>query len=192
MEVPEKVSQIQSYIQCKSERVELEKRAKPLRKRLSELEAELSEVQAQEQRTLSQVDPSMLVNKRTLRDINGLLSEATFLHTASRDEFPVGCAVLQYGKTGLQLSVVFSRPLFSGWRTESPFKSWQLCPLQLDTPEPPDENHIPQYESVIELLVDLSCWERTGNELRLWGIVRSGGTVFLLGETKTHKSTHST
>lgn len=179
MEIPEKVAQIQSYIQLKSHRAELEKLVKPLRKRLSELELELSDAQSQEQEALSRVDQSMLVNRRSVKTINDLLSGAVSIRT-KQGEFPVGCAVLQSGKKGLQLSIVFSKPLFSGWRTETPYKSWQMCSLQLETPEPPSENHIPEYRSLVEQGVDLSCWEQMDSELRLWGDNGLGAITFAL------------
>jgi len=179
MEIPEKVAQIQSYTQLKSKRAELEKQVKPLRKRLSELESELSSIQFQEQEALSCVDQSMLVTRSSIKAINDLLLSASSIYTA-QGEFPVGCAVIQSGKGGLQLSIVFSRPLFSGWRTEKPYKSWQSCPLQLDTPEPPDENHIPEYRSLVERDMDLSCWEQVGSELHLWSDSGSGALVFSL------------
>lgn len=179
MEISEKVSQIQSYTHLKSERVELEKQIKPLRKRLSELESELSDTQSREQVALLLVDQSMLVNRQSIKSINNLLTDAVSIRL-QQGEFPIGCAVLQSGKNGLQLSVVFSRPIFSGWQTETPYKSWQICPLQLNTPELPDENHIPRYRSLVEWDVDLSCWEQVGNELRMWGANGSGTMVFSL------------
>jgi len=179
MEIPEKVAQIQSYTQLKSKRAELEKQVKPLRKRLSDMETELSNLQSQEQEALSRVDQSMLVGRSSIKIINGLLSNTSSIHT-SQGEFPVGCAVIQSGKKGLQLSIVFSQPIFSGWRTETPYKSWQICPMQLDAPEPPDENHIPEYRSLIEQDMDLSCWEQAGGELRLWSDNGSGVLVFTL------------
>lgn len=179
MKVPEKVAQIQSYIQLRSKRAELGKQLKPLRERLSELESELSDVQSREQEALSRVDSSMLVNRQAVKTINELLSSAISIRT-QQGEFPVGCAVLQSGKKGLQLVIVFYKPIFSGWRTETPFKSWQMCPLQPDTPEPPDENHIPEYREMVEWNVDLSCWEQVDRELRLWGANGSRAVVFSL------------
>jgi len=185
MEIPEEVAQIQSYTQLKSKRAELEKQIKPLRKRLSDMETELSNIQSQEREALSRVDQSMLVDRSSIKTINGLLSGASSIRT-SQGEFPVGCAVLQSGKKRLQISIVFSQPLFSGWRTETPYKSWQMCPMQLDTPEPPDENHIPEYRSLVEQDMDLSCWEQVGAELRLWGSNGSGVLVFSLREAKIY------
>jgi len=179
MEIPEKVAQIQSYTQFKSKRAEMEKQVMLLRKRLSDMETELSNLWSQEREALSHVDHSMLVNRQSLKTINALLSGADSIRT-SQGEFPVGCAVLQSGKRGLQLSIVFSQPIFSGWRTETPYKSWQLCPMQLNVPEPPDENHIPEYRSLMELDVDLSCWEQAGSELQLWSNNGSGVLVFSL------------
>jgi len=179
MEIPEKVAQTQSYIQLKSKRVELEKQLKPLRKRLSDMESELSDVQTGEQKALSLIDQSMLVDRQSIKVINNILVCAVSVHTM-QGELPVGCAVLQSSKKGLQLSIVFSRPLFSGWRTETPYISYQVCPLQLETPESPDENHIPQYRSLMELDMDLSCWEQADNELRLWGNNGSGAMIFSL------------
>ena len=179
MEIPEKVAQIQSYIQLKSERTDLEKRIKPLRKRLSELESELSDTQSQEQEALSLVDLDMLVNRQSIKTINNLLVDAVSIHTG-QGEFPVGCVVLQSSKKGLQLSIVFSQPLFSGWRTDTPYKSYQFCPLQLETPEPPDENRIPQYRSLAEWDADLACWEQVDSELRLWMTNGFGVVVFSL------------
>jgi len=179
MEVPEKVAQIQSYVQLKSKRDELEKQIKPLRKKLSDMETELSRLQSQEQEALSHIDHSMLVNRQSLKTINALLSGADSIRN-SQGEFPVGCVVLQSSKRGLQLSIVFRQPIFSGWRTETPYVSWQLCPMQLDAPAPPDENHIPEYRSLMERDVDLSCWEQVGDELRLWGGNGSGVLVFSL------------
>ena len=179
MEIPEKVSQIQSYIQLKSKRAELEKQIKPLHKRLSELESELSDTRSQEQEALSHIDQSMLVSRQSIKIINDLLANTISVRT-SQGEFPVGCAVLQSAKKGIQLSIVFSRPLFSGWVTETPYRSYKFGPLQLDTPEPPDENHVPEYRSLIELAMDLSCWELVDSELRLWGANRYGVVVFSL------------
>lgn len=179
MEIPEKVAQIQSYTQLKSKRTELEKQVKPLRKRLSELESELSDTQSREQAALSLIDQSMLVNRQSLKVINNLLTDAVSIRI-QQGEFPVGCAILQSGKKGLQLSIVFSKPIFSGWRTETPYTSWQMCPLQLETPEPPHENYIPEYRSMVEQGVDLSCWEQVDGELRLWGANGSGAMVFSL------------
>jgi len=175
--IAEKVSHIQTYIQLKHKRTELEKQVKPLRKRLSELESELANTQSQEQEALSCIDRSMLVDRQSLKGINDLLAGASSVRT-TQGVFPVGCAVLQSGKKGLQLSIVFSVPLFSGWRTEAPHMSWQLRPLQLDTPEPPGENHIPEYTSMIELDVVLACWEQADSELRLWKADGSGAMVF--------------
>lgn len=179
MEILEKVAQIQSYIQLKSRRAELEKQIKPLRKRLSELESELSFAQSQEQESLLQVDQSMLVNRQSVKIINDILTGAVSIRT-SQGELPIGCAVIQSGKNGLQLSIVFSKPIFSGWRTETPYRSWQTCPLQLDTPDLPSENHIPQYQSLVEQDVDLSCWERVDSKLRLWSTSKSTAIVFSL------------
>jgi len=179
MEIPEKVAQIQSYTQLKSERAELEKQVKRLRKQLSSMETELSSLQSQEREALSRVDQSMLIERSSIKTINTLLSSVSSIRT-SQGEFPVGCAVIQSSKKRLQLSIVFSRPLFSGWRTETPHKSWQMCPLRLDTPEPPDENHIPEYKSLVEQDMDLSCWEQVGGELRLWSNNGSGVLVFTL------------
>ncbi len=142
---------------------------------------ELSDTQSREREALSLVDLSMLVDRQSLKVVNDLLASALSIRT-EQGEFPVGCAILQRGKDGLQLSVVFSKPIFSGWRTETPYKSWQMCPLQLETPEPPDENHVPQYKSLMVVDVDLSCWERAGSELRLWGNNGSGVMVFSLRE----------
>jgi len=178
MEIPEKVAQIHSYIQLKSKRAELEKQIKPLRKRLSDMETELSSLQSQEREALPRVDQSMFIDRSSIKTINTMLSGASSIHMP-QGEFPVGCAVIQFGKKGLQLSIVFSQPLFSGWRTETPYKSWQMCPMQLDTPEPPDENHIPEYRSLVEQDMDLSCWEQVGSELRLWG--NNGSEVLVFG-----------
>lgn len=179
MEIPEKVAQIQSYIQLKSRCAELEKQIKPLRKRLSGMESELSDTQSREQEALSHADQSMLVDRQSIKTINDLLVNALSIST-NQGDLPVGCAVLQHSKKGLQISIVFSSPLFSGWRTETPYVSWRMCPLQPDTPEPPDENHIPQYKSLTEFGLDLACWELAGNELRLWSANGSGTVVFRL------------
>jgi len=182
METTEKVAQIQSYIQLKSKRAELEKQVKPLRKRLSELESELSDTQSQEREALSLIDQSMLVDRKSVKVINDLLADAVSVRT-NQGEFPVGCAVLQSSKKGLQLSIVFSKPLFSGWRTETPCLSYRFCPMQLDAPEPSDENYIPEYKSLMESDVDLACWERVDGELRLWGSNGSSVVgVFVLGK----------
>src|SRR3990170_936039 len=149
MEIPEKVAQIQSYTQLKSERAELEKLVKPLRKRLSGMETELSQLQSQEQEALSCIDQSMLIDRNSIKIINDLLLNAITL-SAWGGIFPVGCAVLASEKGQQRISIVFSRPLFSGWKTEKPYLSYQFCPTQLETPEPPDENHIPQYREMIE------------------------------------------
>jgi len=177
MEIPEKIAQIQSYIQLKSKRAELEKRVKPLRKRLAEMEKELSQLQSQEQEALSGIDQSMLVDRSSIKVINDLLSHAVSL-SAWGSIFPVGCVILASEKGKAKITIVFSHPLFSGWRTEMPYVSWQVCHLQLETPEPPNENHIPQYREMIEPDIDLSCWELVDDELGLWGQNGTGAIVF--------------
>ena len=177
MEISEKVAQIQSYTQLKSKRAELEKQVKSLRKRLAEMETELSQLQSQEQEALSGVDQSMLVDRNAVKVINDLLTGVVSVHSAG-GVLPVGCAVLASEKGKLKITVVFSRPIFSGWRTETPYKSWQMCPLQLETPEQPSENHIPEYREMLEWDVDLACWELADGELRLWSRNGTGAIVF--------------
>jgi len=178
MEIPERVAQIQSYVQLKSERAELEKKVKALRKHLAEMEAKLSQLQSQEQEALTRIDQTMLVDRNSIKLINDLLSRAVSI-SAWGDVFPVGCAVLTSEKGKMGLSIVFSQPIFSGWRTEKPYVSWQMCPRQLETPVPPSESHIPQYTEMIEPDVgDLACWELSGSELRLWGKNGAGVVVF--------------
>ena len=177
MEIPEKVAQIQSYAQLKSNRAEMEKQVKPLRKRLAEMETELSQLQSQEQEALSGVDQSMLVDRNAVKVINDLLTDVVSVRT-SDVVFPVGCAVLASEKGKLKITVVFSRPIFSGWRTETPYVSWQMCPLQLETPKPPSENHIPQYREMVEQDADWVCWGLADGELRLWSQNGTGVIVF--------------
>ncbi|MCK9601864.1 MAG: hypothetical protein M0R06_22660 [Sphaerochaeta sp.] len=182
MEIPDKVARVQLYARLKNERVELEKKIKSIRKRLSDMENELSSLCSREQEALSLADCSMLIDRRSVNTINGLLASAVSVRTR-QGELPVGCTVAQLNKDKLHLFIVFSQPIFSGWRTETPYVSYQICPLQPDTPELPDSNYIPRYTSLLEMDIALpAVWEQVDNELRLWEPGESYVVVFTLSK----------
>ena len=180
MEIPDKVASIQLYAKLKSERAELEKKIKSVRKRLSDMQTELSSLRDREQEALSLADCSMLVDRQSVNTINDLLAGAISVRTR-QGELPVGCTVAQLNKDKLHLFIVFPQPVFSGWRTETPYVSYQICPLQPDTPELPDSNYIPRYTSLLEMDIALpAVWEQVDNELRLWEPGESSVVVFTL------------
>lgn len=132
---------------------------------LSVLQKQLSELETKEASLASQVSADNLITAKSVRVINELLSSRRPLWF---NDFPVSFAHTTLKNGQLRLQVVFAQPLFSGWETETPYKSQQFCPWSLDTPEPPDENHIPRYTQVMDSNWDVVCWERMENGLRLW------------------------
>jgi len=184
--VPENVSLIQKYLAgklaCDDKRrqlTKLEREVKTQKETLSLLESERDEL-------FSGVDPSMLVDNGTVKVINELLTSAQHIILGDQ-RLPVGCALLHKVKGKLTLSVVFSTPVFVGWRTETPYVSYQRCPVQTTAPEPPDVNHIPEYISMAEQDVEFSCWTREGERLCLWALSGSRGLVFMLNEQEAQK-----
>ena len=152
------VSIVREYLETKKQRTKLESQ-------LSKLKSDLSKTQSREAELQSQVSMDNLITAKSVKVINGLLSS----HRPFRlGDFPVSFARTTLKSGQLRFQVIFSQPLFSGWKTETSYYSYQSCPWQLETPEPPDENHIPQYKQVMDGNWDVVCWERTENGLRLW------------------------
>ena len=151
------VTVVQEYFDTKHNRQKLESRFK-------KLEKQLSEEQAKETNLSSKINPDSLITTKSVKVINELLSHRPLW----LNDFPVSFAHLTLKGDNLHLSVVFAQPLFRGWRTETPYRSYQLCPLSLGTPTPPGENHIPEYISVSDNDINAVCWEQDGESLWLW------------------------
>lgn len=152
------ITTVREYLDTKKQRAKTASQLSVLKKQLSGLETA-------EATLASQVDPDSLITAKSVKVINELLSSRRPLWVG---DFPVSFAHATLKNGQLHLSVIFAQPLFSGWRTETPYKSWQMCPWSVETPEPPSENHIPQYKHVMDGDWDTVCWERTDNGLRLW------------------------
>ncbi len=152
------VSVVSIYLETRKHRAELEKR-------FSRLKMELSTAQAEEAELSTKVDPDSLITAKSVKVINTLLGGHCPLWL---NDYPVSFAhvILKNGK--VRLSVIFIQPIFTGWKTEIPYKSWQSAEWSLGTPEPPSENHIPQYTQVIDWESGIICWGLNGSELRLW------------------------
>lgn len=151
------VTVVQQYLESRKNQQRLESQFKKLEKQLQEERVRVTEL-------LSKIDLNSLISAKSVKVINGLISNQPLW----LNDFPVSFASLTFKSGNTHLSVVFAQPLFRGWRTEMPYRSYQSCPLSLETPSPPDENHIPQYISVLDYDMDVVCWECEGNVLKLW------------------------
>ena len=150
------VSVVREYLEAKKQRAKLESQFR-------RLESELAKAKTAESDLNSKIDPDGLITTETVKSINSLLTNRPLW----LGKFPVSFAQASLKSSQLHMSIIFSQPLFEGWKTETPYGSWQSCPPALETPEPPDENHIAQYAQVLDLDTDAVCWEQNGNELRL-------------------------
>ena len=155
---------VRDYLETKKQRAKLASQ-------FSKLGKELSVIQAKETELITKVDSDCLITAKSVRVINGLLESHRPLWF---DSFPVSFAHIGLKNGRLRVSVVFTQPLFSGWKTEAPYRSWQSCPRSLETPEPPSENHIPQFTQVVDYWeLPVICWEQRVDgqdvgELCLW------------------------
>ena len=152
------VLSIKQYLKTKSERAKLESQ-------FTKLERQLTKVRGDEETLSGKVDPNSLITTKTVKVIDELLSSH---HPLWVNNFPVSFASVSIRSGHLHISVVFAQPIFQGWRTEKPYKSFQSCPLSLETPIPPDENHIPMYIQVSDNDIDIICYEQNETAIRLW------------------------
>jgi len=152
------VPTVREYLETKKQRAKTTSQVSVLQKQLTELETKEAEL-------AGEVDAGSLITAKSVRVVNGLLFSHRPLWLGG---FPVSFARVSSRSGQLGVQVIFSQPLFSGWKTKTPYVSWQSCPWSLETPEHPDENHIPQYIQVIDGNWDVVCWERSENGLRLW------------------------
>jgi hypothetical protein len=120
------------------------------------------------------------ITGKTVNVINSILERGCSL-VVGGELCPVNYAQLHYRDGYVQLEAVLARPLFRGWRTETPFISYQFCPLSVTVPPKPDDNHIPEFVYVLDTRFDLTCWESVDNTVVLW--TRSGDSkiVFVKG-----------
>jgi len=158
------VPAVSEYLETRKHRAELEKR-------LSRLIAELDIAQTKEAELSGKVDPDSLITAKSVKVINTLLTSHCPLWL---NDYPLSFAHVALKNGKLRLSVIFAQPIFTGWRTEVPYKSWQSVKWSLETPELPSESHIPQYTQVVDQELSVVCWERDGSELRLWQEEGSG------------------
>jgi len=173
-----------TYLNHKSNRIQLEKEVSKLRKELTALESQLSQSQAAESESLTLIDPDSLITRESVKVINTILSQTTGLRWKDGAVFPLSLALLSWAKNGdLRLKAIFSQPLFNGWKTETPYYSYQSCPLSVNTPESPSSNHVPQYLHMVDQVVELSCWEVKDEEVLLWLWWKDGeyAVSFVLG-----------
>jgi hypothetical protein len=149
---------VKQYLETKSTRVKLESQ-------LAKLTEQLTTVRGDEETLSGKIDPNSFITTKTVKVVNELLSSRRPLWLKN---FPVSFVGARFNNGHLHLSIVFSQPIFQGWRTEKPYKSFQSCPLSLETPIPPDENHIPMYIQVSDNDMDVICWEQNETVVKLW------------------------
>lgn len=157
------VTVVREYLDTKHNRQKLESQFK-------RLEKQLSDERTRETELFSKINPDSLITSKSVKVISELLSRRPLW----LNDFPVSFASLTLKGGNLHLSVVFAQPLFRGWRTEAPYRSYQSCPLSLETLTPPDDNHIPEYVSVSDNDIGAVCWERDGERLWLWSDSKRG------------------
>lgn len=149
------------YLEIKKNRTKLESQFK-------KLEKELVICNARESGLRAKVNLNGLITAKAVNIINSLLGRQPLWLYYNDELFPVSFVRVSRAGNNLRVSIVFTQPIFCGWRTETPCVSYQSCPLSLVTPEPPDENHIAQYHQVTDAEYGIVCWEQDKNELRLW------------------------
>lgn len=149
---------VREYMETKKQRAMVSSQLSILRRKLSGLEVK-------ESCLAIKVDSDSLITAKSVRVINELLFSH---HQLQLGGFPVSFVRVATKNSQLNIQVIFSQPLFSGWETKEPYVSYQCCSWQLETPDPPSKNHVPQYKQVMECTWDIVCWEIMENGLRLW------------------------
>lgn len=173
----------QNYIDARDTESSSRSQLRKVKEQLSELEKQLAEHETTTKESLSLISPDNLITAVSVKLINQLLSGGCSLQIGA-SECPVSFVQLVSDSEVTRLEAVLSQPLFHGWRTETPYVSYQLCPLSVVTPTPPSENHIPEYTSVLGWHMNLSCWEYTGDSVILYCRDGDNRVVFALKSTK--------
>ena len=169
----------QSYLNSKDVERDLRKKVSLTQNALSELEVRLAEISSQVSDTATLISEDNLVTAKSVKVMNGLLEQGCSLRIRS-EICPVNFAQLSRTDKGVHLDAVLAQPLFHGWRTETPYVSYSFCPLSVTVPPKPDDNHIPEFVSVLSSDYDLSCWEVVDGELVLYSLSGEGKIVFVL------------
>lgn len=153
-----KIHAMTDYYMAHSEREKLERGVKSI-------QAQLSEAQEREQSATSLITDLLSRNARSLKP---LLAYVDSLTVKGSIVLPVSRVELTTNSSRKRIEVTFTQPVFRGWHTETPYKSFQVCDMQLETPLAPDANHIPDY--VTEMGVDLTslCWDYEDCMLVVW------------------------
>ncbi len=154
---------VKQYLETRGERDKMESQ-------FTKLGKQLTKVREDEEVLSGKVDSDSLITAKSVKTINELLSNRPLW----LNNFPVSFAQLTLKNGNLHLSVIFSQPLFRGWRTKIPYISYKMCSLSLETPVLPDENHIPEYLQVSDYDYTVICWEREGTTIKLWSDEKRG------------------
>jgi hypothetical protein len=151
------VSTVCEYLDTKESRIKLESQFK-------KLESQLTKTRSDEEALSRKIDPNSFITAKAVKVINEFLSHPPLWFGV----YPVSFAQLTLKGGNATLNIVFAQPIFSGWRTEKPHVSYQVCSWSLETPALPDENHIPEYQQIAEWCMDFVCWEIQDDKLTLW------------------------
>lgn len=169
------VSTVCEYLDTKKSRIKLESQFK-------KLESQLAKTRSDEEALSRKIDPNSFITAKSVRVINEFLSHPPLWSGV----YPVSFAQLTLKGGNATLNIVFAQPIFSGWRTEKPYVSYQGCEWSLETPAPPSESHIPQYQQIAECGMDFVCWEIQGDKLTLW--LRGGSRAEFRKETNKNNA----
>ncbi len=172
----------QSYLDIQDKEAELKKHYKNLKNQLYKVEQEQADTNGARVEAESKVNPDNLITAKTVAQINDLLSGGCSLRIGG-SPCPVNYVHLAKDGDKVKLDVVLAQPIFRGWRTETPYVSFQVCSLSVDTQPKTDENHIPEYISVLDMELELSCWEMADGSVMLYSRGGDGKVVFVLNSS---------
>ncbi len=144
---------------------EAELLVKRLSKELKQAQENLDSAKLQEEFTGGM---DSLFTAKSVRSLNKMLVTPSLL-TIPAGSFPVSTASLSLRKGRVHIRLTFATPLFNGWKTEIPYISFQFCPVSLEVPPKPSENHVPRFLTEWEQdLGEMACWEQVDDELNLF------------------------
>jgi hypothetical protein len=155
--------------------VTLERAKKKLEKNVSVLQKQLSDMEAESATISGSIDKEHLITSKSIKEINKMMAVP---HTVNG--FSVLSTKLTKKGNLIDVSINFSQPIFTGWKTETPYLSYQSCKWSIDTPEKPSENHVPQYIVDCSYSYDLVYWDFKDGTLTLLVMTSPGVSATLV------------
>lgn len=157
------------YRRARAERTKLEAQVAPLQKKLEQTRTQEDALQKQVPDILAErgLDTNKPLSTPSKAQINKLLSKPCILRLINKD-LPVASASLSVVGKSVELSIQFSKPIFYGWETKTPYVSYSSGSMSLETPPKPTKTSIPRYTTESKWNIDLAYWDYNDKELSLW------------------------